>query len=134
MNGWDVFLRGQDCGINDNGHRYAYAITMDTDDGHTRAGKFVDHSIQAFRDSGVYSSTGWHKLRIEAMGNHLRFLIDDQLFYEATDTDYTHGQYGFSHQEVGTRNTYYYNRVDNFRAGSLPEIQDEPGIVIWQSY
>jgi len=114
-----LFLRGQDC--SSEGHKYSYAITMDTDDGHTRAGKYANGTLEAWR-SQVFSNSGWHKLQIQAQGDTIRFYIDDVLFEEHFDESYSSGQFGFIHYETGSLQTVHYTRVDNLEAGSLPRI------------
>jgi len=129
-----LFLRGQSC--SEEGHNFSYALTMDTDDGRTRAGKYLNGDISAFRDN-VYTPAGWHKLRIEARDNRIRFLVDDKLFMEKEDNTFGSGGFGFSHKETGTRDTVYYTKVDNFEAGSIPTATPTPPPVsktIWEIY
>lgn len=124
-----LFLRGQNCP--QDGHRNSYVITMDTDDGHTRAAQYVNGEIKAFRDH-VYSKQGWYKLRIVAKGNLIRFFIDDQLFWEQRDDQYQRGSFGFCHYESGSEETVHYTCVDNFEAGSWPPPPPKPGnVMMW---
>ncbi len=98
-----------------------YAITFDTDDGRLRAAKIMDATVTDFLPAKRYvTSSGWHTLRIEMRENRLRFIYDQELLIETTDTTFPSGPCGMGYSNRTTsspsdRGAYF----DNFVADSL---------------
>jgi hypothetical protein len=101
-----------------------YALLYDNDDGRLRAGRLVDAVVSDFLSSAQSVTTsGWRRLRIEARGNSIKYLLDGTLLTEVTDTTFPSGQCGFGYYwNPGSPATYPAARgayFDNFVADTL---------------
>jgi murein DD-endopeptidase MepM/ murein hydrolase activator NlpD len=123
---YGVFLRDDGFGGFDEtfeGKGNCYAMTWDSDDGYLRCCKIVDAAITDFSPTQIYvPSSGWHKLRIEAVGTNIKYYLDGVLKVSVNDSTFPSGSCGVGYtSHIGTtyppaRGAYF----DNFKADSLP--------------
>lgn len=128
LGGWNrsfLFLRDDGFGGLDQtfeGAGNCYAMSWDSDDGHLRAAKLVDGTITNFFSPSKYVTTpGWHRLRIEAENDQIRYYLDGTLQLSVTDTTFPSGMCGIGYSnhttaDPATRGAYF----DNFEADVLP--------------
>ena len=93
-------------------------MTWDSDDGRLRTCKIVDAVITNFLPTiPTVPSSGWHKMRIEAENDNIRFYLDGALQCQVTDTTFISGPCGIAYKSYlsgfpGGRGAYF----DNFKA------------------
>ena len=105
------------------GGGYCYLMTYDTDDGHLRAGKVINGAYTDFLASAplFYTSSAWRKMRIECVGQNIRYYLNGALIANVLDASFTKGFSGIGFQEFFTTNSNMLGtRADNFRLTSLP--------------
>ncbi|MCO5052758.1 MAG: M23 family metallopeptidase [Verrucomicrobiae bacterium] len=101
-----------------------YAFLWDSDDGRLRAARLTDAAITDFFATPQYRATsGWHRMRVEARGNNLRFYLDGALLVQMNDTAHPAGVCGVGYSwHPGSPATYPGTRgahFDNFSADTL---------------
>jgi hypothetical protein len=109
-----------------------YALLWDADDGYLRTARLLEGAVTDLEPTKRYiQASGWHRMRIEARENNIRYLLDGQILYEAADTTFPCGQCGigytmhFNGYPAG-RGAYF----DNFVADTLvPSISTQPGAI-----
>ncbi len=109
-----------------------YAMLWDTDDGYLRTARLDDGTVTDLQPTPRYiTSSGWHRMRIEARENKIRYQLDGQVLFEATDTTFPSGQCGIGYSTH--RSDWPLTRgacFDNFVADTLvPAISTEPGSI-----
>jgi hypothetical protein len=99
-----------------------YGMVFQSNNGQIWCFKTVGGLIADLNPAPVYRpSTAWRKMRVEAEGNVLRFLLDDDLILQTTDDTFTRGQFGVGYQEIfGTNSNLIGTYADNFLADELP--------------
>lgn len=122
---YGIFLRDDGFGGFDStfeGRGNCYAMMWDTDDGRLRCCKVVNATMSDFFPSAQYvKSSGWHRMRIEAEGDVIRYYLNGVLQVEVTDTTFPSGLCGMGYtSHIGSsyppaRGAWF----DNFRADTL---------------
>lgn len=105
----------------------AYVLLWDNDDGRLRAGKAVDATITDFFPTvRTVTAGGWHRMRIEARTNQIRFFLDGQLLVQTNDSNFASGQCGLGYVwHPGSPSVYPAARgvyFDNFVADTLDPV------------
>ncbi|MDB6029241.1 MAG: Glycyl-glycine endopeptidase [Verrucomicrobiales bacterium] len=101
-----------------------YAMLWDNDDGNLRAAKITDGAITNFISPTLYvTGSGWHKFRIEARTNQIKFFFDDTLLLQTNESTFFSGQCGLGYSYHGSkypagRGAYF----DNFVADTLDPV------------
>ena len=134
---YGIFLRDDGfAGLDDSfeGAGNCYALLWDTDDGRLRAGKLVNAVVTDLLPQPRYiTGSGWHKLRIEARNNKIKYFLDAQLLVEATDSTFSSGPCGIGYSThrtdwPATRGAYFDNFVaDTLEPPQFTEVQPLPG-------
>jgi hypothetical protein len=121
---YGIFLRDDGfAGFDDTfeGRGNCYAMMWDSDDGRLRTCKIVDATITNFlAPIPTVPSSGWHKMRIEAENNSIRYYLDGTLQAQVTDTTFISGPCGIGYKsylsgDPSARGAYF----DNFKADAL---------------
>lgn len=100
-----------------------YLLTYDSNNGRVRAGKVVNGALTDFLGSTplFYTSTAWRKMRIECVGQNVRYYLNNALIANVLDTTFARGFSGIGFHEFFTTNSNILGtRADNFRLESLP--------------
>jgi hypothetical protein len=111
------------------GGGYCYGMAWDSHNGRLWCFKSVNGIMTDFNPSPVYlASSGWRRMVIQALGNHITFICDDEDITDVTDDAFSWGQSGIGFHEYFTTNSNMKGaRADNFNAGRLfPEPTPTP--------
>lgn len=95
-----------------------YALTWDSHDGRLRCLRVQGGVLTDLAPAPVFrASTAWRRIRIEARGSSLRFLVDGALVLAATDAAFPAGEIGIGHHEYFLTNANARGtRADNWFA------------------
>ncbi|MEZ5966305.1 MAG: hypothetical protein R3F56_20890 [Planctomycetota bacterium] len=101
-----IFARDDGNGtFDDTGGGSCYALTWDSGDGRVRCSRVLRGAATDLLSSPVLRpTTAWRRLRIEARGTALRFLVDGQTVLQTIDATLPRGQAGIGHHEWFTDN------------------------------
>jgi hypothetical protein len=101
----------------------SYALMWDCDDGRLRAGKLVDGTWTDFFPAARYvTGSGWHRLRIAARDNQIKYFLDGALLVQANDSTFPCGVCGVGYSWHTYNSSYPTIRgacFDNFVADTL---------------
>jgi len=119
-----IFLRDNGNGAFEHttgGGGYCYGLAWDSNNGRLWCFKSINGIITDLNPVPVYkASSGWRTMRIEAIGNSLKFICNSETILETTDATYRYGQCGIGyHEYFTTNNNMLGTRADNFSAGRL---------------
>jgi len=119
-----IFLRDNGNGAFEHttgGGGYCYGLAWDSNNGRLWCFKSVNGAITDLNPAPVYkASTGWRTMRIEAIGNSLKFICNSETILETTDNTFRYGQCGIGYHEYFTTNSNMLGTYsDNFSAGRL---------------
>lgn len=104
-------------GLSSYGGGNCYALTIDSDDGEIRAGKYVNGTFTELVNASSWQvmASSWQRLRIDCYGSTIRFWINGFPLGEATDTTHTAGMAGIGYHEFFTTNANIIGtRADRF--------------------
>jgi len=130
-----IFLRDDGFGGFDEtfeGAGNCYAIMWDNDDGRFRCARIIDGAeVDLLPAQSYIKSSGWHTLKIEAIGSNIRYYLDGVLQLSINDTTFSSGLFGMGYswhrgslslQSYPTRGVHF----DNFMADTIShsDVQD----------
>ena len=106
-------------GSGDSGN--CYALTWDSGDGRVNCFRVISGVPTDLNSTPVYlPSTGWRKFRIEAYGNMLKFIIDNEIILSIIDSEISQGVCGIGyHEYFTTPSNMEGTHADNFIADVL---------------
>lgn len=109
-------------GLSTFGKGNCYALLYASDTGAVRPGKYVDGVWTDFAaDVPETPVAGWHRFRIDAYGNRVRYRLDDVAICTVRDDSHPRGYYGIGYHEMfNTDANMRGARVDNFVADVVP--------------
>ncbi len=95
-----------------------YALAWDSHDGRVWCMRAQGGTLTDLLPNPLYRpSTAWRRLRLEARGSQLRFLIDGELLLETNDSTHATGEFGIGHHEYFASNSNMRGaRADNWFA------------------
>jgi hypothetical protein len=119
-----IFIRDNGSGLFEHtayGGAYCYGMAWDSNNGRLWCYKSVAGAITDLNPSPVYmASSGWRRMAIQAQGNDLTFICDEDIILDTTDNTFSWGQSGIGYHEYFITNTNMKGtRADNFVAGRL---------------
>ncbi len=109
-------------GLSSFGKGNCYALLYASDTGSIKAGKYVNGMWTDFAaDVPGTPLTGWHRFRIDAYGDRIRYRLDDAAICTVRDSSHPRGCYGVGYHEMfNTDANMRGARVDNFIAHVVP--------------
>ncbi|MGQ9652083.1 MAG: phosphodiester glycosidase family protein [Phycisphaerae bacterium] len=110
-------------GLSSFGKGNCYALLYASDTGSIRAGKYVNGLWSDFAaDVPGTPLSGWHRFRIDAYGNRVRYRLDGVAICTVRDGSHPRGYYGVGYHEMFNNDANMRGaRVDNFVAHVVPD-------------
>ncbi len=120
-----VFARDNAAGAFDGTrtqHGACYALAWDSSDGRLWCMRAKDGVLVDLLAQPLYlPSTAWRRLRIEARGPGLSFLVDGSLVLAVTDHTYPSGEFGIGHHEYFASNANMQGAVVDNWVADVPD-------------
>jgi hypothetical protein len=110
-----------------------YCLTWDSNNGRVQCINTVNGVPTDLLPSQQFqASSGWRRMRIEAVGNQIAFKLDGVTLLTATNTSHPTGQFGIGFQEqFATNSNLHGTRADNFSTGAL---SNASAVADWRMY
>jgi hypothetical protein len=100
-----------------------YALTWDSLTGQVQCLRTVNGVPTDLLPAQVFRpTTAWREFRIDAIGDELTFVLDQEVILQVTDTTHPSGQFGIGYHEYFTNSANIIGtRADNFSATATPD-------------
>lgn len=118
-NGNGLFTGASSSGVQGN----CYGMAWDSGDGRLWCFKTVGGVLTDLNPTPVFRpGTAWRRMRIELIGDLLRFYLDGELILSTQDSTFASGQMGIGYQELFATNANIFGTLaDNFIADRITE-------------